>query len=103
MDGLSKRRANHLLCPLRLFGLGRRRGEAHVLTEEGLTCLARREISASSERFRQRARSFAVWTGALIFCLAVSCMTTRSCERAAQVRSRLLTLRSTPGRSAFCS
>jgi hypothetical protein len=46
MGGLSERRANQLLRPLRRLGLARRDGEAHVLTDEGLTYLARRDRSA---------------------------------------------------------
>ena len=46
MGGLSDRRANQLLRPLRRLGLARREGEAHVLTDEGLTYLARRDRAA---------------------------------------------------------
>lgn len=46
MGGLSERRANQLLRPLRRLGLARREGEAHVLTDEGLTYLARRDRAA---------------------------------------------------------
>lgn len=43
MAGLSDRRASQLLRPLRRLGLARREGEAHVLTDEGLAYLARRD------------------------------------------------------------
>ena len=46
MGGLSERRANQLLRPLRRLGLARREGEAHLLTDEGLTYLARRDRAA---------------------------------------------------------
>jgi len=46
MGGLSDRRANQLLRPLRRLGLARREGEVHVLTDEGLTYLARRDRAA---------------------------------------------------------
>ncbi len=46
MGGLSERRANQLLRPLRRLGLARREGEAHVLTDEGLTYRARRDRAA---------------------------------------------------------
>ena len=46
MGGLSERRANQLLRPLRRLGLARRDGEGHVLTDEGLTYLARRDRAA---------------------------------------------------------
>ena len=46
MGGLGERRANQLLRPLRRLGLARREGEAHVLTDEGLAYLARRDRAA---------------------------------------------------------
>ncbi|MDE2933945.1 MAG: replication-relaxation family protein [Chloroflexota bacterium] len=46
MGDLSERRANQLLRPLRRLGLVRREGEAHVLTDEGLAYLARRDRAA---------------------------------------------------------
>lgn len=46
MGGLGERRANQLLRPLRRLGLVRREGEAHVLSDEGLTYLARRDRAA---------------------------------------------------------
>ena len=46
MGDLSERRANQLLRPLRRLGLARREGEAHVLTDEGLAYLARRDRAA---------------------------------------------------------
>ena len=46
MGGLSERRANQLLRPLRQLGLARRDGEGHVLTDDGLTYLARRDRAA---------------------------------------------------------
>ena len=46
MGDLSERRANQLLRPLRRLGLARREGEAHVLTDEGLSYLARRDRAA---------------------------------------------------------
>ena len=46
MGGLTERRANQLLRPLRRLGLARRDGEAHVLSDEGLTYLARRDRAA---------------------------------------------------------
>ena len=46
MGGLGERRANQLLRPLRRLGLARREGEAHVLTDEGLSYLARRDRAA---------------------------------------------------------
>ena len=44
--GLSDRRANQLLRPLRRLGLALREGEGHVLTDEGLAYLARRDRTA---------------------------------------------------------
>ena len=46
MGDLSERRANQLLRPLRRLGLARREGEAHTLTDEGLSYLARRDRAA---------------------------------------------------------
>ena len=46
MGGLGERRANQLLRPLRRLGLARREGEAHVLSDEGLAYLARRDRAA---------------------------------------------------------
>ena len=46
MGGLGDRRANQLLRALRRLGLARREGEAHVLTDEGLSYLARRDRAA---------------------------------------------------------
>ena len=46
MGGLTGRRANQLLRPLRRLGLARREGEGHVLTDEGLAYLARRDRAA---------------------------------------------------------
>ena len=46
MGGLTERRANQLLRALRRLGLARREGEAHVLTDEGLAYLARRDRAA---------------------------------------------------------
>ena len=46
MGGLGERRANQLLRPLRRLGLTRREGEAHVLSDEGLSYLARRDRAA---------------------------------------------------------
>ena len=46
MGGVSDRRANQALGPLRRRGLVRRDGNALVLTDEGLTCLARRDRAA---------------------------------------------------------
>ena len=46
MGGVSARRANQVLRPLRRRGLARRDGNALVLTDEGLTSLARRDRAA---------------------------------------------------------
>ena len=46
MGGLTERRANQLLGALRRLGLARREGEAHVLSDEGLAYLARRDRAA---------------------------------------------------------
>ncbi|MCY3507184.1 MAG: replication-relaxation family protein [Chloroflexi bacterium] len=46
MGGRGERRVNQLLRPLRRLGLARREGEAHVLTDEGLAYLARRDRAA---------------------------------------------------------
>ncbi|MXZ88373.1 MAG: hypothetical protein F4Z07_05920 [Dehalococcoidia bacterium] len=46
MGGLTERRANQLLGALRRLGLARREGEAHVVTDEGLAYLARRDRAA---------------------------------------------------------
>ena len=46
MGGLTERRANQLLRSLRRLGLARREGEGHVLSEEGLAYLARRDRAA---------------------------------------------------------
>ena len=46
MGGVSDRRANQALGPLRKRGLVRRDGNALVLTDEGLTALARRDRAA---------------------------------------------------------
>ena len=46
MGGLGERRANQLLRALRRLGLARREGEEHVLTDEGLSYLARRDRAA---------------------------------------------------------
>ncbi|MXY79700.1 MAG: hypothetical protein F4Y94_08465, partial [Chloroflexi bacterium] len=46
MGGLGERRTNQLLRPLRRLGLTRREGEAHVLTDEGLSYVARRDRAA---------------------------------------------------------
>ena len=46
MGGLTDRRANQLLRALRRLGFARRDGEAHVLTDEGLAYLARRDRAA---------------------------------------------------------
>ncbi len=46
MGGVTRRRANQVLRPLADHGLIRADGESHVLTDEGLTCLARRDRAA---------------------------------------------------------
>ena len=46
MGGVSARRANQVLRPLRRRGLVQSDGNALVLTDEGLTCLARRDRAA---------------------------------------------------------
>ncbi|MYD65369.1 MAG: hypothetical protein F4X26_05225 [Chloroflexi bacterium] len=46
MGGLTDRRASQLLGPLRRLGFARREGEAHVLTDDGLGYLARRDRAA---------------------------------------------------------
>ena len=46
MGGVTRRRANQVLRSLALHGLIRTDGESHVLTDEGLTYLARRDRAA---------------------------------------------------------
>ena len=63
MGGVTRRRANQMLRSLTDHGLIRAEGESLVLTDEGLTCLARRDRSAVrmalgrwSARWRRRRR-----------------------------------------------
>ena len=46
MGGVTRRRANQVLNSLTQCGLTRTDGQRHVLTDEGLTCLARRDRAA---------------------------------------------------------
>ena len=46
MGGLTRRRANQVLRSLPEHGLVRADGESHVLTDEGLTYLVRRDRAA---------------------------------------------------------
>ena len=46
LGGVSRRRANQVLRALTMNSLIRAEGESHVLTDEGLTCLARRDRAA---------------------------------------------------------
>ena len=46
MGGVTRRRANQVLRPLTQHGLIRAAGDLHLLTDEGLTCLARRDRAA---------------------------------------------------------
>ena len=46
MGGVTRRRANQVIRSLADYGLIRADGESHVLTDEGLTCLARRDRAA---------------------------------------------------------
>jgi len=46
MGGLTDRRANQLLRSLRRLGLAQRDGEVHLLSDEGLSYLARRDRAA---------------------------------------------------------